>query len=374
MNRVAAVVLAAGPSRRLGRPKQLLAWRGGTLLGHAVRAALESGAEPVVVVTGAEAERVRHAVASLPVTVAHNERWMDGMGGSIATGVREALAQRPDLGAVIIMACDQPAVDAAHLAALAAALRPGFAAACSEYEGELGIPAAFDRSRFTELQRLGGERGARSVLEGALPHVAQVALPGGSLDVDTEADVARLEPPVLETERLRLRAPVPEDADAITLWCGDLDVATMTLSLPHPYHRSDAEAFIASRPGEFAKGLGLSLAVTELAGGQLAGMVGLRIEAAHERGELGYWLGKPFWGRGYATEASRAVLRWAFESRGLNRVIARVFTGNPASRRVLEKLGMRHEGRLRSHFRRFGEFRDADCFGLLREEWRASGR
>lgn len=373
MTDAAAVVLAAGPSRRLGMLKQLLTWRGGTLLWRAVSAALGSGARPVVVVTGAGAEQVTSAIADAGASIVHNTNWRDGMGSSIATGVRAVLDRAPGTAAVIVMACDQPAVDAGHLAALAAALGPGFAAAASEYDGVMGIPAIFSRELFSELLRLEGDHGARAVLERALPAVARVALPGGGLDVDTAADLARLEPPVIETERLVLRPLVPDDAMELARLAGERAVAAMTLSVPHPYSVAHAERFIGASSVEFDRGEGVTLAITAR-DGRLLGAAHLRLERAHGRGELGYWVGLPYWGHGYATEGARALVDWAFRVHRLERIVARVFAVNSSSRRVLEKLGMKHEGTLRRHFRRLGVVHDAECFGVLREEWEARDR
>jgi RimJ/RimL family protein N-acetyltransferase len=98
--------------------------------------------------------------------------------------------------------------------------------------------------------------------------------------------------------------------------------------------------------------------------------VGLHIEAAHARAELGFWIGVPYWGRGYATEAARAVVKYAFETRKLHRIYASHFRDNLASKRVLLKLGMRYEGRARHHIQKWGRFIDLENYGLLAEEHR----
>jgi RimJ/RimL family protein N-acetyltransferase len=102
---------------------------------------------------------------------------------------------------------------------------------------------------------------------------------------------------------------------------------------------------------------------------QLAGAIGLVIDRANDRAELGYWIGVPFWGRGYATEAGRAIVRFAFEEQALHRVFAQVFTRNPASARVLQKIGMRYEGILRQHLKKWDEYVDVECYGLLRDDF-----
>jgi RimJ/RimL family protein N-acetyltransferase len=96
----------------------------------------------------------------------------------------------------------------------------------------------------------------------------------------------------------------------------------------------------------------------------------LRLDDEHHHGELGYWLGKPYWGMGYATEASREMLRYGFEELKLHRIFASHFKHNAASGRVLTKLGMRHEGCQREHLRKWDQFVDSELYGILRREWK----
>jgi RimJ/RimL family protein N-acetyltransferase len=98
------------------------------------------------------------------------------------------------------------------------------------------------------------------------------------------------------------------------------------------------------------------------------GAVGLRVDRDHARAELGYWIGKPYWGRGYATEAARAALRWGFDSLGLERIYAYHFARNAASGRVLRKIGMTPEGIARRHVRKWGEYHDSPLYSILRGE------
>jgi RimJ/RimL family protein N-acetyltransferase len=177
--------------------------------------------------------------------------------------------------------------------------------------------------------------------------------------------------PALHTPRLVLRAFADADAGAVAALCADRAIADTTLHLPHPYTEDDARTFIRSRGEEWAAGAGATFAVTLAAGGALVGAMGLRFAAAHQHAELGYWVGVPHWGRGYATEAGAIVLAWAFGARGLHRVYAHHFTRNPASGRVLAKLGMAHEGRLREHVMKWDRFETLECYGILRAEWMA---
>lgn len=184
-----AVILAAGASARLGRPKQLLALGGEPLVRRAARAAAEAGYAPVIVVVGAGAAAVAAALAGAPCVAVEHPGWRSGVAGSIRRGLEALTALRPDAGGVLLAACDQPRVDAAHLAALAEALADGaHAVAASAYAGTLGVPALFARPVLDELRALEGEQGARSVIARSPGRVAAVALPGGERDVDTEAD------------------------------------------------------------------------------------------------------------------------------------------------------------------------------------------
>jgi RimJ/RimL family protein N-acetyltransferase len=104
----------------------------------------------------------------------------------------------------------------------------------------------------------------------------------------------------------------------------------------------------------------------------LYGGMGLMLDEQHSKAEIGYWIGLPFWGRGYATEAAREVVRYGFQDLKLNRIFAGVYGGNEASMRILTKLGFKHEGTLRQHYLKWGRFLDSECYGLLRSEWSAA--
>jgi molybdenum cofactor cytidylyltransferase len=165
--KVAAVVLAAGASTRLGEAKQLAEVGGERLLQR-------------VVVLGARAEAVRAACALDGASVVVNESWSEGMASSVRTGVAAA---GDDLDGWVLMTCDQPAVTAEHLRALIAAAAETVA---SRYGGKLGVPAFFPAARRGELMALRGDAGARGLLKGA----REVELAGGELDVDTAESLA----------------------------------------------------------------------------------------------------------------------------------------------------------------------------------------
>ena len=177
--RVAAVVLAAGASSRLGSPKQLVRLGEENLLERAIRVAREAGCEPVVVVLGASAEAIRSHCSLGEAQVVVNEGWASGMGGSIGVGV----GALQDVDGCVVMTCDMPAVTAAHLRLL---MIKGEVTA-SSYAGRKGIPAFFPTAMFGELMELRGDVGARGLLVGA----RCVELAGGELDVDTVGDLER---------------------------------------------------------------------------------------------------------------------------------------------------------------------------------------
>jgi len=169
----------------------------------------------------------------------------------------------------------------------------------------------------------------------------------------------------LQTERLTLRFYALSDIPALMPLIGAREVAATTLRIPHPYTESDAQHFIAGTQKEFSAGSGLRLGIVVRESDTLCGGVGLRIEPDHRRAELGYWIGVPYWGKGYATEAARAVVEYGFGTLRLHRIFASHFANNPASARVLRKIGMRHEGSLRARVLKWGEFLDLEMYGMV---------
>lgn len=177
------------------------------------------------------------------------------------------------------------------------------------------------------------------------------------------------EQPTIRTDRLLLRPFSPADASDVQRLAGDRDIASTTLTIPHPYEDGAAEEWISTHRERFEKGTLVNFAITRRADGALLGAIGLTIESGHCRAELGYWVGKPFWGNGYCTEAARAVLRYGFETLGLNRIQASHLGRNPASSRVIRKIGMKHEGTRPQHVRKWGKFEDIEEYGMLKSDW-----
>jgi molybdenum cofactor cytidylyltransferase len=189
--RVGAVILAAGASTRMGVPKQLLEIEGTPLLLRAVEAALASPAWPVVVVLGANAEKIRLVLARRPVLVTENAAWAEGMAASIRAGVTTLQQFSRHLDAAVIALCDQPAFSAETIARLIATQRAtGRSIAAAHYAGRNGAPALFLREHFPTLTSLTGEEGARALLNDDPGRVAPVDLPALAIDLDTPADLA----------------------------------------------------------------------------------------------------------------------------------------------------------------------------------------
>ena len=175
--------------------------------------------------------------------------------------------------------------------------------------------------------------------------------------------------PTLRTERLILDAFHLLDAEATERMVGEYELARFTLNIPHPYPRGESLVWISGHAGEFERGEGVTFAV-RLPDESLVGCVGVKVERRHDRGELGYWIGCPYWGGGYATEAARTCAAFAFERFDLHKLVAVRDPANPASGRVLEKIGMTREGERRGHLKKNGVYLDTVEYGLLREVYR----
>lgn len=174
--------------------------------------------------------------------------------------------------------------------------------------------------------------------------------------------------PTLQTPRLLLNAFTLADAPAVREYAGDIAVARTTANIPHPYPEGAAEGWIGSHQQAFLEDRNLVFAI-RFPDGKLAGAINLAINRSHLHGELGYWIARPFWGRGIATEAARSVVAHGFTQLGLERIHARHLGNNPASGRVMEKAGLTKEGCQRRHFIKNGQFEDVLEYGILKAEY-----
>lgn len=180
-------------------------------------------------------------------------------------------------------------------------------------------------------------------------------------------------PQELRTTRLLLRSFDPEDIPALARLAGAREIAAQTANIPHPYSEEDARSFLAKAAEEFRAGRAAVFAISAPPERELHGAAGLHIQAEHKRAELGYWIGVPYWGKGYATETAAALIAFGFGTLKLHRIYAHVHAGNTASQRVLEKIGMRHEGRSREHVLKWDGLVDIENYGMLAEDFQ-SGR
>jgi ribosomal-protein-alanine N-acetyltransferase len=179
--------------------------------------------------------------------------------------------------------------------------------------------------------------------------------------------------PTLETVRLLLRPFSQEDGTRVMHLAGEREIAMNTGTIPHPYEEGMAEEWISTHQELFIKREAAIFAICLRETEELIGAIGIEVNRDHDCGELGYWIGKPFWNQGYCTEAARVAVEYAFDALELNRIGAIHFTRNPASGQVMQKIGMRYEGERRQAMKRWGEYVDIACYGLLREEITPSG-
>lgn len=186
--KVAGLLLAAGGSSRLGRPKQLLELEGKTLIRRAAETLIETGCDPIVVVLGAEVADSKNALGRLGVNLVINDGWESGMGSSIAVGITSLLETDILCDAVLITLCDQPHVNCEHLTefvCLFSESRPSVIAA--KYNGIAGVPTLFSKEMFPPLQRLTGDKGARELIRNS-PDAVTIPLPEAAIDIDTVSD------------------------------------------------------------------------------------------------------------------------------------------------------------------------------------------
>lgn len=236
------------------------------------------------------------------------------------------------------------------------------------------------------------------VLTGRLARKATLHLPGGDLVVEWDAKTNHMfmtgpaedicegdwplpsavekvvwtHHPEIVTERLVLRACRLEDAARVALLAGAPEVARTTLLIPHPYSLEQARGWLATHRRALERGEAVTYAITareDVAGAErdeVIGMIGLRADQRHSRAELGYWMGVPFWGKGYASEAAAALVRHGLETLGLRRIFAYHFGGNEASGRVLRKAGLKPEGVQVGHILKNGVPQDDVMYGVTR--------
>ncbi len=188
---IGIIILAAGASTRMGKPKQLLLYQGRSLLRHITEIAIASKNQPIIVVLGANAEIIKPEICQLPVQIVENLQWASGMSSSIQTGVN-ALGQNVE--AVVITLCDQPFVSPEVINQLVEAYRltPKAIVAC-EYADTLGVPALFHHTFFSKLANLKQGEGAKQIINKYINQVTSVPFLEGKIDIDTPDDYEQLQ-------------------------------------------------------------------------------------------------------------------------------------------------------------------------------------
>jgi molybdenum cofactor cytidylyltransferase len=190
---VAVVILAAGGSQRMGLPKQLLSFGGRALLRRAADAAIASGCRPIVATIGAREPLVTRALQSLPVVVARNPNWAEGISSSLRVAIETLTQLAVDVDGVVITLADQPLVTAEDIIGLVDVHeRTGKDIVASEYAGTYGVPMFVGRRLFPELMALNGDQGAKRLIARRPEDVATMPLPNAAIDIDTPSDYERL--------------------------------------------------------------------------------------------------------------------------------------------------------------------------------------
>lgn len=176
----------------------------------------------------------------------------------------------------------------------------------------------------------------------------------------------------LETERLILRPFQLSDAPTVYALASNKKIYDTTLNIPHPYTEDMARAWISAHLEDVTERLLYHWAIVRKEDAALLGCISIGIRPGLQMGELGYWLGEPYWSKGYGTEAAKAVMAYGFDTIGLNRVYGRHFVNNPASGAIMKKCGMQIEGVLRNDSVKDGRFIDIAYLGILRSEYNGS--
>ena len=187
------IILAAGESSRMGEPKQLLPYRGLSLIEHAFITA-SNACEYVTVVLGANAEEILDRVPAITNVAVINENWKNGMGSSISFGLNAVLSKLPELNSAVFMTADPPFITALHLKQLLGLHKSSAVSiAASSYNDVAGIPALFGSIHFPDLLKLNADKGAKELIRNNPQNVVKLPFAGAAFDVDTQDEYAALE-------------------------------------------------------------------------------------------------------------------------------------------------------------------------------------
>ncbi|MEA3338081.1 MAG: GNAT family N-acetyltransferase [Chloroflexota bacterium] len=387
---IPAIIPAAGLSTRMGGdvPKPLLPWGDRTVIEAVVTAALQAGATPKlsVVVTGHRHQEIEAVLKDHPVRCVFNPAYQQK---ELLSSLQIALQALPETctGALLALA-DQPQVGPSVIAGiLDTFLGTGQRhIVVPSYQMRRGHPIVLPRWLWQNVLKLPAGATLRTLIEEYTEniHYLVVDTPVVLQDLDTPQQYQKAlaaqtksngalmsTQPTLTTERLVLRPFSILDGPQVQHLAGNPAVAATTQNIPHPYEDGMAESWISTHEDLFAGDQGIVFAVTLRDGGDLVGTISLLgLNRGDRFAELGYWIGLPYWNRGFATEAAQALIAYGFSGLNLNRIQARHMTRNMASGRVMEKTGMQCEGVLRQRIFKNGRFEDMRLFSILRSEYR----
>ncbi|MGF1489742.1 MAG: NTP transferase domain-containing protein [Prochloraceae cyanobacterium] len=194
-NKVSIIILAAGASRRMGQPKQLLPYRGDLLLNYVIKCALSSSGKPIIVILGANADRIEPEIDRFAIEIVQNKEWNEGISSSIRCGIEYIKKHFSEIEGTIFLTCDQPFISPKIIARLIAVYNDNNKLIiASKYRETIGIPALFPSSFFPELSKLKGDRGAKKTIQKYRDRVVTIEFPRGEIDLDTQEDYRQFIP------------------------------------------------------------------------------------------------------------------------------------------------------------------------------------
>ncbi len=174
--------------------------------------------------------------------------------------------------------------------------------------------------------------------------------------------------PEIKTERLILTELKAEDIKDIVKYASNKNISDYTLNLPHPYSEKDAIYWINLAHQGLKSGTSYIFAIRLIGENKFVGGIGLGIEKRFNRAEIGYWIAEPFWRKGIATEATKAIIEFGFNGLGLNKLTSSHLAKNPASGKVMQNSGMKKEGELKEHILKKTEYHDLVLYGITKSE------
>ena len=197
MKNIGLIILAAGKASRMGKPKQLLTYQGSSLISHAVKIGWNSICKPVIVVLGAYKEQIKPQIDKFPVQIVENSDWETGMSSSIRAGINAINQSDSNLDAVIIALADQPLISEAVFNQLIEKYRETRNTTrnkiiASAYDDIVGVPALFDKTLFSKLMNIEGDRGAKALMRKYRDEVLTIPIPEAAIDIDTQDDYQKL--------------------------------------------------------------------------------------------------------------------------------------------------------------------------------------